>query len=182
MTTCPNRGHTGWPPPIGWAKHWIAGRPPQRVFGFLRTANPVRYDKQGEFISTVDNGCFALLDYGDGLGGRLTADGTTNVDSFTFALHGENRTAVSSGTHFAETTLYTVDSEETNELQLKQSPYAKFTTIGGNVPFLMELYDEFVKQIETGTSALPSFQEALETQRVLEAIGYTTARLDREVR
>lgn len=162
--------------------NWIAGRPPQRVLGFLRTANPIRHDKDGEFRSTVDDGCFALLDYGDGFVGRLTCDATVNVDSFTLAVHAENRTAVSSGIHHHETTLYTIDSEETNELQLKPPPYEKFKSAGGNVPYLMELYDEFVKQIETGTSALPSFQEALETQRVLEAIGYSTAGLDRSVR
>jgi hypothetical protein len=37
----------------------------------------------------------------------------------------------------------------------------------------MDLYDEFVKQIEKGASALPTFQDALETQRVLAAIGYS---------
>jgi len=26
MMACPNRGHAGWPPPTGWAKHRIAGR------------------------------------------------------------------------------------------------------------------------------------------------------------
>jgi len=162
--------------------NWIAGRPPKRVFGFIRTANPIRHDKEGEFTSTVDDGCFALLDYGDGFVGRLTADATANIDSFTFAVHAENRTAVASGIYHHEATLYTVDSEETNELQLKPPPYDKFKSTGGNVPYLIELYDEFVKQIETRTSALPSFQEALETQRVLEAIGYSTAGLNPQLR
>ncbi len=79
-------------------------------------------------------------------------------------------------------TLFSVDDEETNELDCKPSPYAKFESINPNVPLLMEFYDEFVKQIETGSSALPTFQEALETQRVLEAIGYTTATSDRAAR
>ena len=43
------------------------------------------------------------------------------------------------------------------------------------LPLLMDLYDEFVKQIETGKSLLPTFEEALETQRVLAHLGYTTA-------
>ena len=72
-----------------------------------------------------------------------------------------------------DNTLYTVDVDETNELQCKPSPYAKFASILPNVPYLIELYDEFVKQIETGTSALPTFEDGLDTQRVLAAIGYS---------
>lgn len=152
---------------------WTIGRPPKHATGILRTANPQRSDGDGAFISTVDDGAFALVDYGDGCIARLTVDATTTVDSFTFAVHGENRTAVASGPSIAEMTLFSVDSEETNELDCKPSRYAKFQSINPNVPLLMDLYDEFVKQIETGSSALPTFEEALETQRVLEAIGYT---------
>jgi hypothetical protein len=36
----------------------------------------------------------------------------------------------------------------------------------------MELLDEFVKQIRTGKSAVPTFDEAVHTQRVLASIGY----------
>jgi predicted dehydrogenase len=153
--------------------NWAVGRSPHKTVGFLRTANPLRRDDQGEFTSTVDDGSFALLDYGDGLVGRLTTDATEIVESFTFAVHAENRTAVASGPNAIDTTLYSVDSEETNELQCKPSPYAKFASILPNVPYLMELYDEFVRQIETGESALPTFQDGLETQRVLAAIGYS---------
>ncbi|MBV9737364.1 MAG: hypothetical protein JO177_04265, partial [Candidatus Eremiobacteraeota bacterium] len=41
-----------------------------------------------------------------------------------------------------------------------------------NVPLVMELLDELIKQIETGSSALPTFEDAFQTQRVLESIGY----------
>jgi predicted dehydrogenase len=157
------------------ASNWIVGRAPQRVTGFLRTANPHRRDAEGPFLSTVDDGAFALLQYGDGLVAQLCADATSAVNSFTLAVHAENRTAVTSGRNVVDITLYTIDEDETNELQCKESPYARFENINGNVPLLMELYDEFVKQIETGTSALPTFEEGLETQRVLAAIGYTTA-------
>jgi predicted dehydrogenase len=153
--------------------NYAIGRPPRKTVGFLRTANKIRHDDQGEFTSTVDDGCFALLDYGDGLVARLATDATTAIESFTFAVHAENRTAVASGPGAMDTTLYTVDTDETNELQCKPSPYAKFASILPNVPYLMELYDEFVKQIETGESALPTFQDGLETQRVLAAIGYS---------
>ena len=155
--------------------NWTIGRAPKRAIGMLRTANPSRHDAQGEFTSTVDDGAFALLDYGDGAIGRLTADGTAAVESFTLAVHGEHRTAVASGQTIVDMALYTVDDEEQNELQCKPSPYAKFSSINGNVPLLMELYDQWIAQIETGTSALPTFEEALVTQRVLAEIGYTTA-------
>lgn len=155
--------------------NWTVGRPPKSVHGFLRTANIQRTDANGTFVSNVDDGAFALLDYGDGLIGRLTVDGTAAVESFTLAVHAENRTAVASGSNIAEMTLFSVDDEETNELQCKPSPHAKFISVNGNVPLLMDLYDEFVKQVETGKSLLPTFEEALETQRVLAALGYTTA-------
>lgn len=159
--------------------NWTVGRAPKAAQGLVRTANARRRDARGEFASSVDDGAFALLDYGDGLVGRLTSDGTTAVNSFTIAVHGEERTAVASGTTATGMTLFSVDDDETNELDCKPSPYAKYSmlseTASDNVPLLMELYDEFVKQIETGSSALPTFQEALETQRVLAAVGYTTA-------
>ena len=103
----------------------------------------------------------------------MTVDATTAVESFTFAVHAENRTAVASGQGIAASTLFSIDDEETNELQCKSSAYAKLASIHPNVPPLMDLYDEFVKQIETGTSLLPTFEEALETQRVLAEIGFS---------
>jgi len=155
--------------------NWTVGRPPKSAHGLLRTANPERRDARGDFASTVDDGAFALLDYGEGLIGRLSVDGTAAVDSFTIAVHAENRTAVASGAGISEMRLFAIEGDDTDELDCKRSPYAKFESIGGNVPLLMELYDEFVKQIETGTSAVPTFDEALATQRVLAAIGYSTA-------
>ncbi|HVA28581.1 MAG TPA: Gfo/Idh/MocA family oxidoreductase [Candidatus Baltobacteraceae bacterium] len=155
--------------------NWTVGRAPKSAHGLLRTANPQRRDAQGEFTSNVDDGAFAILDYGDGLIGRLTVDGTAAVDSFTLAVHAENRTAVASGANISEMRLFAIEADDTDELDCKPSPYAKFESINGNVPLLMELYDEWVKQIESGASALPTFEEALATQRVLAAIGYTTA-------
>ena len=136
--------------------------------GFVRTANPHRRDKAGSFGATADDGAYALLDFGDGLAARLSNDGTAPVESYVCAVYGEDRIAVSSGRHAGETTLYTVDDDETNELQCKPSAYEK--SLGANAALAMDLYDEFVKQIETGSSALPSFGEALEVQRVLAAI------------
>ena len=151
---------------------WYAGRPPVRSAGYLRTANPVRRDGQGEFKSTVDDGCFVLIDYGQGLIARVSCDATTAVDSLTVAAHGGNRTAVASGADLFDMRLFSIDEDETNELDCKPSPHAKLASVDAHVPFIADLLDEFVKQIETGSSAVPTFEEALHTQRVLESIGY----------
>ncbi len=152
---------------------WLAARPPQHTTGFLRTANPQRHDAKGEFISDVDDGAFALVDYGDGLVARLCVDATVAQSSFTLAAHAENRTAVESGPSAVETTLYAVDERETSELQCKPSPYARFSSVQPNVPYLMELYDAFATAIAGKESALPTFAEAVETQKVLAAIGFS---------
>jgi predicted dehydrogenase len=153
--------------------NWMAGRAPVRSSGYLRTANRQRRDAEGnEFTSTVDDGCFALLDYGDGLVARLTVDATTAVDSFTMSAHGENRTAVASGSDLFDMRLFSVDSDETAELECKGSPYDKLQSIDPHVPLVMQVLDEFVQQIEKGKSAVPTFAEAAATQRVLASIGY----------
>jgi len=153
--------------------NWLAGRSPKRTAGFLRTANPRRHDARGEFTSDVDDGAFALLDYGDGLVARLCVDATVAQPSFTLAVHAENRTAVASGENIIETTLYSVDAQETAELQCKPSPYAHLSSVQPNVPYLAELYDNFAAAIDGKPYSLPSFAEALETQRVLAAIGFS---------
>ncbi len=155
--------------------NWLAGRSPVTSIGFLRTANAQRRDANGPFTTDVDDGAFALLNYGEGLVARITADAATAVESVTLAVHAENRTAVASGSDLDDMRLFAVDADETSELDCKESPYAKFASIGGNVPLLMELYDEWVKAIEQQPHALPTFENAVDTQRVLEAIGYTTA-------
>jgi len=158
------------------AANWIVGRAPNASTGYLRTANPARREANGNtFTSSVDDGCFVLLDYGDGVIARLAVDGTAAVDSFTMAVHAENRTAVASGTDAFDLRLFSVDADETAELQCTPSPYEKFRAIDAHVPLVMQLLDEFVKQIETGTSAVPTFAEAVATQRILAAIGYGTS-------
>lgn len=152
--------------------NWLTGRVPNRTLGLTRTANPMRQDDEGEFRSSVDDGAFALLDYGDGLVARLAVDGTTAAEGYTCAVHGEDRSAVASGPSMIELQLFTVEKDETSELECKPLPYAKFSSINGNVPLLMELYDEFVKAIEGQPNALPTFEDAVATQRVLHAVGY----------
>lgn len=152
--------------------NWLAARTTLRTVGFRRTANPDRIDARGSFRSSVDDGAFALIEYADGLGARVSADATTAVESYTCAVHGERRTAVASGPTLGDLTLYAADGDETDELECKPSPYRQFSSINDNVPLLMELYDEFVKKIEGKPNALPSFEEALRTQESLAAIGY----------
>jgi predicted dehydrogenase len=153
---------------------WFAARPPKAVAGFTRTANPEREDREGTFQATADDGAFALLDFGDGLVARLTEDRTSPVDSYVCAVYGEHRVAVASGRDVDETTLYTVDDDETNELECAPSRHAKTASKFENVILLLELYDELAKQIETGTSALPTFADALEVQRVLTLLAPRT--------
>lgn len=151
---------------------WLAGRAPLRTLGYRRTANPHRHDDRGEFESTVDDGVFAIVEYGDGLVARLCADSTPAVESYTGAVHGEKRTGVASGPTITDVRLFTVDGEQTDELTCKASPYHAFARINENVPLLMELYDEFVKRIEGKPNGLPSFEDALRTQEALAAVGY----------
>jgi predicted dehydrogenase len=155
--------------------NWLAGAAPARTVGLLRTANPQRRDDAGTFTSTVDDGAFALLEYEGGAIARLTVDGTTAVDSYTCAVHGEERTAVASGPGMTGLTLYSIDPEETNELQCKPSPFQTLASVNSHAPFLAELYEEFAKKIDGAPNTLPTFDEALTTQECLAAIGYGAA-------
>lgn len=151
---------------------WLAGRVPQRSSGLLRTANPERSDENGAFTTDVDDGAAALVLYGGGLFARICADGTVPVESITIAVHGERRTGVVSGTSFDDLSLYAVSDTGTDELTCTQPPYAKFADLGGNVPMLMELYDQFARAIDGEANVLPTFAEGLATQRVLATVGY----------
>ena len=163
------------------ASNWLAGRPPQHVVGFSRTANPLRRDARGEaFTSTVDDGAFALLYYGDGLVGRFAIDSTLAVESSTLGVHGELRTAVASGPRLLEARLFAVDDDETSELELKSIPHAELSSVHPNLPAFVTLLDHFVAAIDGEADAsLPTFADGLETQRVLEAVGFGFTEVDR---
>jgi len=152
--------------------NWLAGRAPVRSTGYERTAIPNRQDADGEFTSNVSDGAFALLDYGDGLIARLTVDGATSIESYTCAAHAQNRTAVASGPQITETRLFAVDEDETSELECKESPHQRFQSVNANAPLVMDLLDEFVKLVETGAGDVPTFDEAVQTQRVLASLTY----------
>jgi predicted dehydrogenase len=152
--------------------NWLAGRPPKRVVGFERTANPTRTYKGATFTSDVADGAFVLLDYGDGLVGRAVADGTRPVESATLAVHGELRAAAATGPNVIDATMFAIDEEETAELELSAPKHAKLASVHPNVPPFVELLDAFVDAIDGKPATLPTFADGLETQRVLEAIGY----------
>jgi predicted dehydrogenase len=151
---------------------WLAGRPPLRVTGLSRTANTQRAYKGERFESDVDDGAFALVDYGDGLVGRLTVDGTRAVEAATLATHGERRTAVASGPSVLEATMYSVDEDETAELELKPDPHASLAAVHPNIPPFVNLLDEFAQALDGKPADLPTFAAGVETQRILAAVGF----------
>jgi len=150
----------------------LAGRAPGATMGLLRTANPRRTDADGTFVSTVADGAFAYVDYGEGIVARVSADSTTVVDSLTVAVHGEVRSAIASGGWFGDLSLYAIDADEQDELEIAESPYAKHAAIVPNLPWFLSLLDDFALRIDTGGGHAPTFADGLEVQRQLEAIGY----------
>ena len=151
---------------------WLAGRPPLRATGLARTANVRRTHEGQSFETDVDDGAFALVDYGDGLVGRITVDGTRAVESATLGVHGEARTAVASGPNMLECAMFVVDEDETSELGLKPDAHANLASAHPNLPPFVALLDEFAKAIDGEPADLPTFADALGTQRVLAAVGY----------
>jgi predicted dehydrogenase len=151
----------------------LAGRAPRSTVGLMRTANPRRTGPGGEtFESTVADGAFAYVDYGDGLVARCSSDATTVVESTTVAIHGETRSAVANGTFFGDLRLFTIADDEQDELEVAPSPYAKHEAVHGNLPFFLPLLDAFARRIDLGEPGVPSFADGLAAQRQLEAIGY----------
>jgi predicted dehydrogenase len=150
----------------------LAERPPLTTTGLSRTANPQRRDAEGAFASTVADGAFAYVDYGDGIIARVSVDSTTVNSSLTIAVHGEVRSAVASGSGFADLTFYAISEDEEDELQIVDSPYLKHATIAPNLPWFLALLDRFASRIDLGANDAPTFADGLVVQRQLEAIGY----------
>jgi predicted dehydrogenase len=150
----------------------LAGRTVQATHGLLRTANPRRTDAAGTFTSTVADGAFAFVDYGDGVVGRVSVDSTTVVESATVAVHGEVRSAVASGRSLGELTLFALAEDEQDELEIATLPHARHATIHPNLPAFLELLEDFARRIDLGGGTAPTFVDGLVTQRQLDAIGY----------
>jgi predicted dehydrogenase len=150
------------------------GRKPLRATGYERTAIPERTAHGTTFASDVADGAFATIDYGGGTIATVTADGTRVVDAVTTALHGDRRTAVSSGQSVLDVTTFVVDDDETSELELTPQPHAHLSAAHPNLPAFVTLLDDFVAALDGRPSGIPAFADGLETQRVLAAVGYTT--------
>jgi predicted dehydrogenase len=155
---------------------WLSGRTPLRATGYERTANPTRSADGTTFASDVADGAFATIDYGDGLIATVTADGTRAIDSVTFAVHGELRTAVASGENVIDVDTFVVDDEETSELGLAPQPHAHLSAAHANLPAFVTLIDDFARALDGEPNDLPTFADGLATQRVLAAIGYSASR------
>ncbi len=151
----------------------LVGRSPRTTLGLTRTANPRRTDEHGRFESTVADGVFSYVDYGDGLVARVSFDATTVVNSTTIAVHGEVRSGIASGPWLNDLTLYALSEDEQDELEVAESPHAKHAIVHGNLPYFLDLLDAFAERIDLGTPGVPTFADGLLTQRSLEAIGYT---------
>ena len=161
-----------------WLSHgidtanWLAGRAPVRINGFLRTANIEREDSGGTFTSSVDDGAFVTLDYGDGLVARLCADGTLRVEASTLAVHGETRTVVASGTSIHDQRVFAIDEDETSELELRPLARASLAAVHESVPVFTAMLDAFADAIDGKPHQAATFADGLATQRVLAGIGF----------
>lgn len=152
--------------------NWFAGRAPARVAGFERTANVERHAGRDTFTSDVADGAFTTLDYGDGLIASVAIDATRAVNSVIVGVHGETRTAIASGKDSLDLRAFTVDDDETAELELIPQPHASLAAVHPNLPPFVTLLDAFAARLDGNPAALPTFADGLATQRVLEAIGY----------
>lgn len=152
--------------------NYLAGRAPNATYGLLRTANLRRTDDEGTFHTTVADGAFSYVDYGDGLVARATYNATTAIDSTTVAVHGERLSAIGNGPWLTGLSLYTVAEDEQDELEIRKSPHDKHTVVHPQVPLFLSLLDEFAEAIDLGTPGVPTFQDGLVVQRSLDAIGY----------
>jgi len=153
--------------------NWYAGRTALHISGFGRTVHPNRRDAHGAFSSDVFDGAFALLDYGDGLVARLTADSTTSMNQTTIAVHAEDISVVATGETLADMRLFSVEPDEQSECELSASAYAKYASVAPNLPSFMALLDDFARRIGNGGGAAPTFADGLAAQHVLAAVGYT---------
>ena len=151
----------------------IVGRAPLRSTGYERTAVPARKGPDGvAFTSDVADGGFVTIDYGNGLIANVSVDGTRAVDSYVFAAHGESRTALATGENMLDVATFVIDDEEQSELELKPQAHANLRTAHPNLPAFVTMLDAFADAIDGKPAELPTFEEALATQRVLASIGY----------
>jgi predicted dehydrogenase len=152
----------------------VLGRPPLRSTGYERTAVPDRPTSSGTtFASDVADGAFVTIDYGDAIIATVSVDFTRIVESYVLAIHGETRTAIASGENLLDVATFVIDAEEEAELELRPQEHANLRTAHANLPAFVTLLDAFASAIDGKDAELPTFAEALNTQRVLASIGFS---------
>lgn len=151
---------------------FVSGSTPQHASGLIRTANAMRPDPAGgTYPSTASDGAFAIADFGDGLIGRITVDGTTATEAVRIILYGEKATAKAAGTNLADFTVTIDDGSGAREVTQEPLLHAGADPHPSVVLFL-GLLDDFALQIAGKPHHTPTFADGLAAQRVLAAIGY----------
>jgi len=151
--------------------NWYAGRSPLRTTGFSRTADPKRIDTSGPFTTDVADGAYAYLDYGDGLVATTWVDATRAVEGATVAVHGETRTVVATGANQVDLTTFTVDDDETAELELVPQKRSNLAAAHRNLPAFVAMLDAVAAAIDgRGYGDLATFHDGLETQKILDFV------------
>ena len=116
----------------------LAGRPPVATHGFLRTANPRRVGPDGPFESTVADGAFAWVDYGDGIAGRVSNDSTTVIESLTDRRPRRSPQRGREPDRPSPTSpSYAITEDEEDELEIAKSEYDKYAVIAPNIPWFV---------------------------------------------
>ena len=90
------------------------------------------------------------------------------------AAHGSLRTGISSGEELTELRTFAIDDDETSELEVVPQAHDNLRAAHPNLPAFVSLLDAFAARIAGGTAEVPTFEDGLHTQRVLEAVGYST--------
>jgi predicted dehydrogenase len=152
---------------------FLAGRAPRAASGFIRTANPLRIAPDGSgYTNTASDGAFALLDLGDGLVGKVTADGTRTRNRCVYALGGETQRLVAGGPDMLNMQLLLSDAERSETVPADPARHPEAAGERPNIRLFLSLLDEFARAIGGHEHHCPTFADGLAVQRVLDAIGY----------
>jgi predicted dehydrogenase len=152
---------------------FLTGRTPLASAGFVRTANPQRTAPDGTaYANTASDGAFALVDLGEGLIGKVTADGTRARNRCVYALAGETHRLVASGPDMLDLRLVLGDAENAGEIPSDPARHPEAAGERPNIRLFLSLLDEFARFVGGHAHDCPTFADGLAVQRVLDAIGY----------
>jgi predicted dehydrogenase len=155
---------------------FLTGRTPAAAAGFVRTANPDRTAPDGAvYPNTASDGAFALIDLGEGLIGKVTADGTRARNRCVYALAGETQRLVASGPDMLDLRLTFAGAEDAREIGADPARHPEAAAERPNIRLFLSLLDEFAQLIGGQAHECPTFADGLGVQRVLDAIGYGRA-------